>query len=211
MESSADKAIEKLIQDAIAGNERALAKLFDQYRVRLRRMVELRIDDRLKGRVDPSDVLQEAFIDLASKLKNFQSRGDMPFFLWLRLVTGERLLNIHRRHLDAEKRDVRREISIHQHRIPEASSVSIAGHLIGKNSSVGKRVMRSEMQKSLQQILNSMDAIDREIIVLRHFEELSNWEVAQVLEISKTAASNRYIRAIARLSAILNQSPDLLE
>lgn len=207
VEDSTDEATRALIQAAISGDQRALARLFDQFRLPLRRMVELRMDDRLKGRVDPSDVLQEAYLDLAAKLENFQTRGKMSFFLWLRLVTGERLLNIHRRHLNAEKRDVRRELSIHQTYIPQASSVSIAGHLIGNDSSASNRVIRAELRSKLRKTLDSMDEIDREIIALRHFEELSNVQIAEVLMISKTAASNRYIRAMARLKTILDQLP----
>lgn len=196
---------ESLIHDAKDGDQAALAVLFERYRDRLRRMVDLRMDQRLNGRVDPSDVLQEAFIDLAARLKDFERKGDLSFFLWLRLVTGERLLQVHRRHLAAGMRDARKEVSIGQDGVPNASSVLLAGQLIGPLTSAAEKVIRAETRAQLQATLDKLDDIDREVIALRHFEELSNLEVAAVLDLSPTAASNRYIRAIKRLKETLNQ------
>lgn len=195
----------QLIERARAGDQSALADLFERYRERLRRMVDLRLDRQLAGRVDPSDVLQEAFIDLARKLKDYDRRGDMPFFLWLRLVTGERLLRVHRKHLTAGMRDARREFSLGRHGVPGVSSILLAGQLVGPLTSAANKVIRAETQAHLQNALNSLDEIDREVIALRHFEELSNVEVARVLDLSATAASNRYIRAIRRLKESLNE------
>lgn len=195
--------VEVFVERARAGDQQALAALFELYRGRLRRMVDLRMDQRLAGRIDPSDVLQEAFIDLAAKLKDFSRKSDMSFFLWLRLVTGERLLQVHRKHLAANMRDARKEVSIGRHGVPNASSILLAGQLIGPLTSAAEKVIRAETQVRLNETLNQMDEIDREIIALRHFEELSNLEVAQVLDLSPTAASNRYIRAIRRLKESL--------
>src|SRR5262249_53560955 len=127
---------DELIAQAIAGDQKALATLFHRHRKRIREMVRLRLDRRLQGRVDPSDVLQEAFLDLAEKLPEYsQKRAEIPFFLWMRLVTGERLLRIHRRHLGAEIRNADREVSLHRGRMPQASSVSLAAQLLGRFTS----------------------------------------------------------------------------
>jgi len=202
--------MDDLIERAKSGDAVALAELFGKNRKRLRAMVELRLDRRLRGRVDPSDVLQEAFIDLAKKLPRYSENDELPFYLWLRLVTGERLLNIHRLHLDAAKRDVRQEVSINRRSIPQTASASLAACLMGRYTSAANRAIRAEMQIKLQEVLNDMDEIDREIIVLRSFEEMTNQEAALALGLSKTAASNRFVRAIKRLKDELEEIPGFL-
>jgi RNA polymerase sigma-70 factor, ECF subfamily len=201
-----------LIRRAAAGDREALAVLFHRHRKRLRQMVRLRLDRRLQGRVDPSDVLQEAFLDLAEKLPDYaRQRSEIPLFLWLRLVTGERLLRVHRQHLGTAMRDAGREVSLYRGALPQASSVSLAAQLLGRYTSASQAIIRAEVQLQLQQALNGMDPTDREIIVLRHFEELSNGEAATVLGISPQAASNRHLRAMTRLQAILKSIPGLLD
>ncbi len=196
---------DELVRRAAEGDEAALAELFDSYRDRLRQMVRLRLDRRLQGRVDPSDVLQEAYLDLASKLPGFAEKPPMPFFLWLRLVTHERLLRLHRQHLGAAMRDAGREISLHDDGV-HASSVSLAAHLLGDVTSASRAAARLEMRWLLQEALNGMEPADREVIVLRHFEELSNDETATVLGVTKAAASKRYVRAIVRLKSTMKQT-----
>jgi RNA polymerase sigma-70 factor (ECF subfamily) len=200
-----------LLRRAVAGEQEALAELFTRYRKRLRQMVHLRLDRRLQGRVDPSDVLQEAYLDLVRELPTYIAQPAMPFFLWLRLLTGQRLMRIHRQHLDAAMRDAGREISLYHGALPPASSLSLAAQLLGRYTSASRVALRAEMQVQLQTALNGMDPLDREIIALRHFEELSNNETAQVLGLSKAAASNRYVRALTRLQAILESVPGFLD
>ena len=203
---------DKLLTLAIAGDKQALVTLFDQYRRRLRQMVRLRLDRRLQGRVDPSDVLQEAFMDAAQQLPAYATkRDDMSFFLWLRLVTGQRMMRLHREHLGAAIRDVGREVSLYKGALPQATSISLAAQLLGRFTSVGHAAMRAEMQVKLQEAINSMDEIDREIIALRHFEELKNSEAAELLGLSKAAASNRYVRALARLQSVLESIPGFMD
>jgi RNA polymerase sigma-70 factor (ECF subfamily) len=201
--------VHDLIERATAGEEGALAELFEHYRARLRQMVRLRLDPRLQGRVDPSDVIQDAYLDLARKIREPGLRPELPFFLWLRLVVGERLLRVHRHHLGVAMRDAGREISLQRGSIPGASSSALAAHLLGRTSSASQVAVRAEMQRLLQDALNSMDPIDREMIALRHFEELSNVEAAQVLGITKAGASKRYVRAMLRLQAVLDGIPGL--
>jgi RNA polymerase sigma-70 factor (ECF subfamily) len=135
----------------------------------------------------------------------------MPFFLWLRLVVGERLLRIHRQHLDAAMRSAGREISLQQRSLPEASSASLAAHLLGRMTSASRAAVRAERQVQLQEVLNGMDETDREVIALRHFEELGNDEVAAVLGLTRAAASKRYVRAMVRLKAVLSSTPGLAD
>lgn len=204
-------AQDDLIRLAAAGDEAALARLFAAHRGRLRQMVRLRLDRRLQGRVDPSDVLQEAYLDLARKLPGYAAGTELPFFLWLRLVVGERLLRVHRQHLDAAMRDAGREVSIYRGSLPRASSASLAAHLLGRVTSASQAAVRAERQVRLQEALDGMDATDREVIALRHFEEMSNDEVAAVLGLSKAAASKRYVRAMVRLKAILSNTSGLAD
>jgi RNA polymerase sigma-70 factor (ECF subfamily) len=194
-----------LIQRALAGEEDALADLFDIHRGRLERMVNLRMDHRLHARLDASDVLQEAYIDLSQRLPEYAKQQQYPFFLWLRLVTGQRLAQIHRKHLGAAMRNVDLEVSLYRQALPQVSTFFLASRLIGQFTSVSQKAMRAEMQVKLQEVLNTMDPNDREVLALRHFEELSNEETAQVLDITKSTASKRYIRALRRLKETLEQ------
>jgi RNA polymerase sigma-70 factor (ECF subfamily) len=194
-----------LLQRALAGDESALAALFDGYRDRLRRMIRLRLDRRLFGRVDPSDVLQEAYLDVRKRIAEYARDPEaMPFHLWLRLVVGQRLTDLHRAHLGAQMRDAGMEVSLHRGPFPQASSISLAAQLLGRMTGASKAAIRAEHKLIVQEALNGMDPIDREILALRHFEHLSNDETALVLGLSKSAASNRYIRALKRLKEILS-------
>src|SRR6516164_9148475 len=201
-----------LLRRALAGDESALAALFDGYRDRLRRMIRLRLDRRLSGRVDSSDVLQEAYLDVRKRIAEYgRDPAAMPFHLWLRLVAGQRLTDIHRHHLGAQMRDAGMEVSLHRGPFPQADSISLAAQLLGKMTSASKAAIRAEHKLIVQDALNAMDPIDREVLALRHFEHLSNDETALVLGLSKSAASNRYIRAVRRLKEILSSIPGLKE
>ena len=198
--------IDNLIQLATNGDENALANLFDRYRSQLRGMIAFRMDSRLQGRVDPSDVLQEAYIDLAKKLPEFEKKG-MSFFVWLRLVASERLLAVHRRHLGTLKRDARREVRIQSATSPESTSIILAEHLLGQHSSVAGKAIKAEQGAKLQAILDQMDEKDREIIALRIFEGLSNGETAEVLGLTRQTASKKFLRAIGRIRAEAKDFP----
>jgi RNA polymerase sigma-70 factor (ECF subfamily) len=196
-----------LLRRARAGDEAALGTLFMRYRDRLRQMIRLRLDRRLSGRIDSSDVLQDAYLDVARRFPEYAAEPAVPFYIWLRAVTGQRLVDLHRRHLGAEMRDAGREVSLYRGALPAASSASLAQQLLAGLTSPTQAASREEMQLRLQEALNSMDPIDREVVVLRHFEELTNAEAAEVLGIDTSAASKRYIRAIRRLKAILDAVP----
>jgi RNA polymerase sigma-70 factor, ECF subfamily len=209
MKRDSNESIE-LVQRIECGDQAALLELFSRHRYRLKRMVELRLDHRLQGRLDASDVLQEAYIDVSRRAQEFVESRSMPAFLWLRWVTSQRLVSLHRKHLGAKARDAGLEVSLHQGALPHATSVSLAAMLLGRLTSPTRAAMRAELQLRVQDALNAMEPIDREIITLRHFEELNNNETAEVLGISKTAASNRYIRAIKRLKDSLADIPGFL-
>lgn len=174
-------------------------------------MVMLRIDHRLRGRVDPSDVLQEAFLDLSKRLPSWSQNRSIPLFLWMRLVTGERLMRIHRRHLSTGMRDAARDVSLDLSRGPQVDSESLAAELAGSVTSPSDQVMRKEIQLQLQNALNGMDDIDREIIALRNFEELDNPEAAAVLQLAPETARKRYVRALKRLQSELRRIPGLVD
>src|SRR5262245_45068861 len=196
-----------LLRRAMVGDQQALARLFAGYRDRLRQMVRLRLDRRLSGRIDTSDVLQDAYLDVARRFPEYAASPTVPFYLWLRSLTGQRLVDLHRHHLGAGMRDAGREVSLYRGALPAASSASLAQQLLAGLTSPTQAAVRAEMQLRLQEALNSMDPIDREVVVLRHFEELSNVEAAEVLGIETAAASKRYIRALRRLKTILDAVP----
>jgi RNA polymerase sigma-70 factor (ECF subfamily) len=190
------------------GDQDALAEVFSSYRQRLRRIIRFRLDYRLANRVSDSDVLQESFIAAAKRLNHFTSQPDMPAFLWLRLITQQQLVDLHRQHLQAEMRDVRKEVSLPGNSPSPHTSLAIAVQLEGKMTAVSEVFARAERIEKLEGALNQMDAIDREVIALRHFEELSNIETAEILAIATSAASKRYLRAMRRLGELMKEFGD---
>lgn len=201
----------ELLRRARDGDEEARAELFQRCRDRLRLMVRLRMDRRLHGRLDPSDVVQEAYVDLVRRFPEYLANPAVSFFLWARTLTGQRLIDLQRRHLGAQMRDAGQEVSLYAGALPQASSVSLAHQLLGRLTSPTQAAVRAEMQIRLQAALNAMDPVDREVLVLRHFEDLSNHETAAVLGIQTSAASKRYIRALARLKEILDAIPGFFD
>jgi RNA polymerase sigma-70 factor (ECF subfamily) len=173
--------VSDLLRRAAAGDAEALRQLFSRYRDRLKRMVHLRLSRRLSGRVDDSDVVQEAYLDVCQKLPEYVREPGLPFFLWLRHLTGLKLAEVHRRHLGTQLRDADREVSLHRGGLPEADSVSLAAQLLGKLTTPSQAAIKAEQRIYVQEALNSMDPIDREVLALKHFEQLSTSEIAQVL------------------------------
>ncbi len=194
-----------------AGDPEALAELFTAYRDRLRRMVVIRMDRRLQGRVDPSDVLQEAHLDAARRLEEYAREPKVPPFLWLRTLVGDRLLKLHRLHLGTQMRDLAREVSLFREPLPAASSAALAAQLLGKHTSPTEAAVRAERMLRVQEALNALEPIDREILSLRHFEGLSRAEAAQALGIEEAAAAKRHVRALARLKSVLEAMPGGLD
>jgi RNA polymerase sigma-70 factor (ECF subfamily) len=203
--------VSDLLSQAVAGDQQALAELFSRYRDRLKRMIHLRLSRRLQGRVDASDVLQEAHLEVARRLEEYVQQPSLPFFLWLRHLTGLKLAEVHRRHLGTQLRDADREVTLHRGGLPEADSVSLAAQLLGKITTPSQAAIKAETRLYVQEALNSMDPLDREVLALKHFEQLSTSEIAEVLGLSKAGAGSRYLRAIKRLREILERIPGFRE
>ena len=210
MTNETSQTDESLLRRAADGEGGALAELFSRYRERLRRMVRLRLDRRLQGRVDPSDVLQDAYLDLDARLPEYalDPRCRLPL-----APPPDRpaALQVHRRHLGAAMRDAGREVSLYRGPLPQASSVSLAAQLLGRltSASLAARPGRDAAPApgGAQRAWTRSTARSWR---LRHFEELTNGEAAEVLGLTKTAASNRYIRALRRLRAALEAIPEFL-
>jgi RNA polymerase sigma-70 factor (ECF subfamily) len=195
------------IETLRGGDRRALAALFDQHRDRLRRMVELHLDPRLRGLLGTSDVVQGAFLGVAGDLDAYLADPKLPPVPWLRVHIGRRSTTLHRRHLGIRIRDEGQEISIHHGALPEASSAALASMLLGRHTSPTQADQRAERMLRVQEALNSLDPIDREVLALRHFEQLGRAETAQVLGISQEAGVKRHFRALKRLKDALATMP----
>jgi RNA polymerase sigma-70 factor (ECF subfamily) len=202
---------DRLLHSACNGDESALAALFDLYRERLERMVKIRLDRRLQRRVDPADVVQETWVAVQRKFPKYAADSELPFFLWIRLETGQKLIDMHRMHLGTKMRDAGQEISLHRGGLPSVASITLAEQLLGRFSTASQAAMRAELKIKVQDALNGMDEHDREMLVLRHFEELTNSEAALALGISPTAACNRYVRALQRLKRVFEDMPGGIE
>jgi RNA polymerase sigma-70 factor (ECF subfamily) len=208
--SGSDATVD-LLQQAARGDQSALRALLEQHRPRMQRMVRLRLNRRLQGRIDEEDILQEAFVDVARRLPDYLQNPAAPFFLWLRQLVLLKLAELHRHHLGAQMRDANREISIYNGALPEADSVSLAAHLLGSLTSPSQAAMKAERSLRLQEALNNMESLDREVLALRHLEQLSNAETAEVLGLSPSGTTARHMRALKRLRMILEGMPGFFE
>lgn len=202
---------QELINRVVDGDEDALAQLFSQHHDRLWRMVNFRMDPRLHGRVDADDVLQEAWLSVVQRIDHFLADASRSIFVWFRLITSQTLIDIHRRHLGTQKRNAAMEFSINRGWSSESTSFSLSFHLLGHLTSPTQAALREELSQQLKTALSSMQDIDREVLALRHFEQLSNRETAQILGISDQAASDRYMRALGRLKGVLKALPGFVE
>lgn len=198
--------MDDVLQRLNEGGEEALAEIFSEFRPRLERMVEFRLDARLRERVDAADVAQEAYIEIARRINDYITSPDVSFYVWVRQITWQTLVGVHRRHLGL-KRSPKAEVRIHQRKTPNATTYSLAGRLLASLTSPSEAAMKQESLVQLREALETIEETDREVLALRHFEQLSNNEVAEILGLSKTAASNRYVRALKRLGDILSSMP----
>ncbi len=193
----------RLLERVAGGDGAAAGALLDRHRDRLALMVRLRLDRRVRGRVGVSDVIQEVYLEASQRLDEYFRRPDVPFYIWLRFIAAQRVLMLHRRHIRAKGRAIGRERPLYAATGAAATSVSLAAELVGRGTSPSRAAVREEVRERLAEALESMEPIDREVLALRHFEELSNVDSARVLGIETDAASKRYVRALRRLRAIL--------
>jgi len=209
MTADSSAGLEALESRLRSGDTQALAELFTRERERLWRLIRFRLAEPLRGRLEPDDVLQEAFLAASQRLQYYAESPATSAFIWLRMIVNQTLIDIHRRHLGAQRRDAARELSADNCPYPEATSASVAFQLVGNFTSPSRAAVRADTLAMVQTAIEGMDPIDREVLALRHFEELTNSEVAEALGIEQKAASIRYIRALKRLKGILAQVPDL--
>ena len=191
---------------ARAGDHGAIGPVLESYRARLSRTVSLRMDARLKGRFDTSDVLQEAFVEASQRLPRFLEDERMPFFLWVRFLVGQKLLQFHRTHLGVEARAADREIPLAVAAAPCASTVSVAEVWLAETGTPSQAVAADEEHARVRAALESMSEVDREVLVLRHFEQLTNAEVSRLLEITPQTASARYVKALTRIQSVVGEA-----
>ena len=201
---------EALLARAAAGDGAAWGALLTAEQDRLARGVAFRMDPRLRGRVDAADVVQDAFAEAAAhRADYFRAAPAPPLFLWLRGVVANKLLEVHRYHLGTHMRDAKRECALDAPRRPDAGNTSAAlcAHLTAGLTRPSVAAARGEVRTRIAEALAAIDPTDREVLALRHFEQLSNAEAAQVLGIQERAAAKRYLRALQRLREILSQMP----
>jgi RNA polymerase sigma-70 factor (ECF subfamily) len=175
--------------------------LLERHRGELMRYLELRLDPRLRGRMDVSDITQDTFVDAFRGLSVYVQRRPMPFRLWLRRLAYQRLLIAYRRHVLAGGRSVMREIPV-----PERSSAALVRHLLAREPSPSGAVGQQELIRLVRQALGTLSDVDREVILLRTFENMSYEEVGQMLAISAEAARKRHGRALLQLAQLLRSS-----
>lgn len=187
--------------------EQVLAEAFGRYRGRLWRIVSFRLDPVVARRVDIDDVMQEAWLAALQRVPNFIENQALSLFVWVRLIVCQTIVDLHRHHLGTQMRDAYREASIGSLDLTRSTTHSIAARLLATATSPSGAAIRSEVAEKLRKAIDQMDPIDREVLALRHFEELANHEIAEVLNIEQKAASIRYVRAVKRLGKILEDLP----
>ena len=192
-----------LLERAGRGDREALGAALEEHRLRISRMVRLRLDRRLQARLDASDVVQEVFLEAARRLEEYLRERPMPLFLWLRFLADQRIAALHRFHLGAQARDARREEVLRRRALLESTSAALADQIAASGPSPSQGAARGEMEERVRRALAALDPDDREVLALRHFEQLSNAETAATLGVEPAAASKRYVRALARLREVL--------
>jgi RNA polymerase sigma-70 factor (ECF subfamily) len=194
---------EELVDRASRGDDSARQQLLAQHRGRLKRMVAAHLDRRLAARVDPSDIVQEALLDAHHEFSDYLERRPLPVYPWLRQLAWERLLKWHRAHIMVQKRSVGRE-ERWELNLPEESAVQLAHCLVAAGTSPSRRMMRDELRERVRAALAAAPPRDREILVMRHLEEMSAVEIAATLGITARAAKARHTRALERLRGLLD-------
>lgn len=201
----------RLLQRVAPGQEpQALEELFARHQERLRKMVRLRLDGRLRGRISSSAVLQQVYLDTCRRIEEYLANPSLPFFLWLRTVTGERIQQLHRQHFGDRAQEAGQELCPYQAALPEVSAGSMAAQLMGDRAA-HRAALRADLLLRLQSALNNLEPLDREIVALRNLEELSIDEAALVLGLDRAAATIQYVQALKRFNAILKSIPDFFD
>jgi RNA polymerase sigma-70 factor (ECF subfamily) len=193
----------QMLDDARAGDSQAVDRLLGEFREPLRRVVHLRLDPVLARRVDASDIVQDVLLEANQRLAEYLKSPAMPFHLWLRHLAQDRVIDTHRRHRLAQRRSIDREQPIARPAWVDESSLQLVARLVDGERTPASAAIHQELQRRLDDALTELGEADREIILMRHHEQLSNQEVAAVLELTEAAASMRYLRALRRLREVL--------
>ncbi len=200
-----DDRTDELIGRARDGSKDAVDELLDRHRKGLRRMIQLRLDNRVTRRVDVSDILQDVLIEANRRLQNYLNEPPMAFHLWIRQIARDRIIDAHRRHAVSAKRSVDREMSLHVRGNVDQSSIELAGQLCDSELTPAAAATQREIAMQLETAVHQLRDQDKEIILMRHYEQLSNLEIAQSLGLTEPATSMRYLRALRRLRELLNE------
>lgn len=201
---------EQLIAQAKIGDDGAINQLMDRHRNSLRQLVRMRLDRKIQNRIDVSDVVQDVLVEANRRLEKYLADPIMPFHLWLRQIAKDRIIDAHRRHRVSAKRSVDREQSMAAPRGYDQSSIQLASLLGDPRLTPAAAVIQAEMARKVEAAIATLDEKDCEIIVMRHYEHLTNQEIGQVLKLTEPAASMRYLRAIRRLKIVLQNDGESL-
>ncbi len=193
---------QELMVAARRGESAAINQLLDRHREALRRLVDLRMDQMVKRRVDASDIVQDVLVEANRRLPDFLESSTVPFHLWLRGLARDRMIDAHRRHRVAGRRSVDREVPMVAPGISDQSVLDLAQQLNDPRYTPASAALQHELTEQFQKTLEELAETDREVVFMRHFEQLSNQEIAQALDITEAAASMRYLRAVKRLKAV---------
>ena len=194
---------QELLDGVRQGNPSAAERLLGRHRQALRRLIELRLDRRIQQRVDASDIVQEVLVEANRRLATYLENPSMPFHLWLRQMARDRIIDAHRRHRASHKRSVDREQPIVSPGPADRSTMELAAQICDQEMTPAAAATMEELHRRFVAAIDQLDDSDREVIIMRHFEQLTNQEIAQALELTEPAASMRYLRAMRRLRQML--------
>lgn len=199
---------EQLLLGAKNGDDDAVNRLIERHRDAVLRMVQMRLDQKIRRRVAVSDVVQDVMIDASRRLQDYLANPVMPFHLWLRHIAKDRIIDAHRRHRGSQKRSVDREQGLAVPGADDHSTMDLAAHLCDGELTPAAAATQRELAQRVEAAITELGEQDGEIIIMRHYEQLTNQEVAQALGLSEPAASMRYLRAVRRLREMLTSSTD---
>ena len=194
---------DRLLDEARAGGPTAVDKLLGEFREPLRRVIDLRLDPAIARRVDASDIVQDVLLEANQRLVEYLKKPDMPFHLWLRHLAQDRIIDTHRRHRLAQRRSADREQPIARPAWTDESSVSLVAQLVDTERTPTSEAIQQELLRKLTAAIERLGDDDREVVLMRHHEGLSNQDVAKALDLTEAAASMRYLRALRRLKDVL--------
>ncbi len=200
-----EEQTQELLNAARQGDREAINRLMERHRNALRRLVQMRLDPKIQRRIDVSDVVQDALLDANRRLEEYLANPAMPFHLWLRNIARDRIIDSHRRHRASAKRSVDREQRLAAPAANDRSTMELAAQICDPERTPAAEATMRELAARFHNALEKLEDNDREVVIMRHFEQLSNQEVAQALGLTQPAASMRYLRAIRRLRELLGE------